>query len=40
MSGLREYAALQANLEALRAENRDLRKQIESLADANVYAAI
>ena len=40
MSELRDNATLQAELEALRAENGELRKQVESLADANVYAAM
>ncbi|MFM7188521.1 MAG: response regulator [Armatimonadota bacterium] len=40
MSELRDNSALQADLKALRAENSELRKQIESLADANVYAAM
>ena len=40
MSELPDNATLQAELEALRAENGELRKQVESLADANVYAAM
>ena len=40
MSELRDNETLQAELEALRAENGELRKQVESLADANVYAAM
>jgi len=40
MSELRDNATLQAELDALRAENGELRKQVESLADANVYAAM
>ena len=40
MSDLRDNETLQAELEAFRDENEQLRKQVESLADANVYAAM
>jgi len=40
MAEHRDYADLQAELETIRAENADLRRQVESLADANVYAAM
>jgi signal transduction histidine kinase/DNA-binding response OmpR family regulator len=40
MSEQRDYADLQAELDTIRAENADLRRQVESLADANVYAAM
>jgi signal transduction histidine kinase/DNA-binding response OmpR family regulator len=40
MAEQRDYAELQAELDAIRAENADLRGQVESLADANVYAAM
>ncbi|MFM2223144.1 MAG: hypothetical protein RLZZ78_1401, partial [Armatimonadota bacterium] len=40
MSEQRDYADLQAELATIRAENADLRRQVESLADANVYAAM
>jgi signal transduction histidine kinase/DNA-binding response OmpR family regulator len=40
MAEHRDYAELQAELETIRAENADLRRQVESLADANVYAAM
>ena len=40
MSHNSEISHLQSELEALHAENADLRRQVESLADANVYAAM
>jgi len=40
MSQNPDNVALQAELDSLRAENEQLRKQVESLADANVYAAM
>lgn len=40
MSQNPDNVSLQAELDSLRAENEQLRKQVESLADANVYAAM
>ncbi len=40
MSQNPDDVSLQAELDSLRAENEQLRKQVESLADANVYAAM